>query len=475
MTALILISVVVLTGCPRKTPDLNAIFAQTKLRRGKRPVIIIPGILGSEMVNSKTGERVWLNFSTAKTDGLSLPISPDLTKNHDDLIPKGIIQKAKISAFLPDVYVYQALIDAMRNFGGYTAGDWENPDLECGGIDKYYVFAYDWRLDNVENSRLLVHKIEELKAKLGKPDLKFNVIAHSMGGLIARYAAMYADADLPANGETPVPDWRGANHFSKIFMFGTPNEGSMATLEAMLKGYRIGGFLIRNLNPESMITSPAVFQLLPHNGTARFYDGNLQPLEIDLYNAETWKKYGWSAYTNKDFLDKFKGQPNAVDENGRKSEFADVSLSDLDAYFRSVLNRARNFQNALDVDAAAPASLSLFAFGSDCDETQDGAVLVKNSQKGWQTIFSPKKITNADGKTFSQTAVKEKLFAPGDSRVTRRSLLAETVAAKNFERFGVHRNLPNFTSFACETHNDLTNSKIIQDNFLTALMNEIVQ
>ncbi len=42
-----------------------------------------------------------------------------------------------------------------------------------------------------------VRRIERLKTKLQRPDLKFNVVAHSMGGLIARYAAMYGDADLP--------------------------------------------------------------------------------------------------------------------------------------------------------------------------------------------------------------------------------------------------------------------------------------
>jgi alpha-beta hydrolase superfamily lysophospholipase len=36
---------------------------------------------------------------------------------------------------------------------------------------------------------LLINRIDELKSKLKRPDLKFNIIAHSMGGLIARYAA----------------------------------------------------------------------------------------------------------------------------------------------------------------------------------------------------------------------------------------------------------------------------------------------
>ena len=187
------------SGClsAKRVPNLDAIFAPTKARTGKRPVIIIPGIMGSELVNSKTKERVWINLSNAKTDGLSLPISPDFVQNRDQLIADKIIERAKISSFLPEVSIYEALIEAMKQYGGYTPGDWKNPDRANGGADKYNVFAYDWRRDNVENARLLVCKVEELKRKIGNENLRFNIIAHSMGGLIARYAAMYGDADLP--------------------------------------------------------------------------------------------------------------------------------------------------------------------------------------------------------------------------------------------------------------------------------------
>jgi pimeloyl-ACP methyl ester carboxylesterase len=469
---------VFLAGCVggKKVPNLDAIFAQSKLRKGKRPVIIIPGILGSELVNAETKERVWINLSAAKTDGLSLPISPNLTENRDKIVATRIIERAKISNFLPEVSIYEALIQAVEQYGGYTKGDWESPDQPNGGLDKYYVFAYDWRLDNVENARLLTRKIDELKQKIGDADLRFNVIAHSMGGLIARYAAMYADADLPAAGAPPVPDWTGARHFNKIFMFGVPNEGSMATLELLLKGYRVGGFEINVLNRETAITSPAVFQLLPHQVTARFYDENLNPLGVDLYNPETWKKYGWSAYADSAFRSKFAGQPNAVNANGRKSEFADVSLEQLEAYFANTLKRARLFHEALDVETTVPASLTFFAFGSDCDNTQDGAILYHNGQtNAWQTIFTPKGYRTAGGRQISREETQAKLYAPGDTRVTRRSLLAETLAEQNYRNSIFRRNLPVTSMFFCESHNQLPNSKIMQDNFITALVQELAQ
>jgi pimeloyl-ACP methyl ester carboxylesterase len=464
-----------LSGCVgggKKIPNLDAIFAQTKLRKGKRPIIIIPGILGSELVNSETKERVWLNLSDAKTDGLSLPISPNLAQNRDKLVASQILERARISSFLPEVKIYESLIQALENYGGYTKGNWENPDTTNGGMDKYYVFAYDWRRDNVENARLLVRKIEELKQKIGSADLRFNVIAHSMGGLIARYAAMYGDADLPANGAKPIPNWDGAKQFNKIFLFGTPNEGSMVTFGTLLKGYSLGGLKIGVLNREVAITSPAVFQLLPHQNTARFYDENLDAMSVDLYNPETWKKYGWSAYADKEFLNKFAGQPDAKNANGKKSEFADVTLDELDKYFAVVLARAKSFQDALDAATNIPSSLAFFTFGSDCDETQDGVILQKNLKtNSWQTIFTPKDYKTSDGKLITASAAQAKLYAPGDTLVTRRSLLAETISEqKNFRR-----NSPATATFFCELHNDLPNNKIIQDNFLTLLMNELSQ
>src|SRR5687767_2995040 len=65
----------------RRTPNLDRIFAGARERKGKRPVIVIPGILGSQIVNRKTGEVVWPSVFRSNVDGLSLPATPDLAAN----------------------------------------------------------------------------------------------------------------------------------------------------------------------------------------------------------------------------------------------------------------------------------------------------------------------------------------------------------------------------------------------------------
>src|SRR5215216_2890370 len=214
-----------LAGCgARRTPDLGRIFAGVRERKGKRPVIVIPGILGSRIVNRRTGEVVWPSAFRSDVDGLSLPTTPDLAANRDELVAGRIVEAARLAKIAPEVYVYHHLLRALEDYGGYREGDWANPPAG-GDQDTFYVFAYDWRRDNVESARLLVKKVEALKLKLGRPDLRFNVVAHSMGGLVARYAAMYGDRDLAPEPVAPQPTWAGASFVDKIFMFGTPNGG----------------------------------------------------------------------------------------------------------------------------------------------------------------------------------------------------------------------------------------------------------
>src|SRR5918911_948031 len=226
--------IIFFAGCgPRRTPDLERVFAGARARTGKRPVIVIPGTLGSQMVNRKTGEVVWPGVLRSSGDGLSLPVSPDLAANRDDLVASKIVATLKLARIAPEVYVYYELLRALERYGGYREGDWDAPPAD-GDRDTFYVFPYDWRRDKVETARELVARVEALKEKLGRPDLKFNVVAHSMGGLVTRYAAMYGAADLPAEGEIVRPTWAGASFINKIFMFGTPNEGSAEAFTTLL-------------------------------------------------------------------------------------------------------------------------------------------------------------------------------------------------------------------------------------------------
>lgn len=441
-------------------------------------MIIIPGALGSELVNAKTGKVVWPAIFRKTDDELNLPISPDLTNNGDGLVVGKIVDKIRLARFVPEVYVYSGLIDSLKNYGGYREGNWDKPPAD-GYQDTFYLYPYDWRRDNVESAQKLIAKIEELKQKFNRPDLRFNIVAHSMGGLIARYAAMYGNTDLPADGSEPKPTWSGAKHIGKIFMFGTPNEGSAEAFATLINGYSITeGIrrpirLLSKLSREDMLTSPAIFQLLPHGSVARFLDENLKPLNVDIYDAETWRYYGWSAAFDPEFRRKFAEKHKEKIAAHSKSE---DPLKILDGYMNAVLKRAKLFHQALDVQIDDRSPVLIFVFGGDCEETLNAPVVLRDKKKNkWITLIRPKSITS-DKKKFSKKEVTYAMFMPGDGRVTRRSLLAENLAEQHRANNIFKTALPlTYAIFGCDFHGYLQNNPILQNNVLTALTSEAIK
>lgn len=459
---------------------LLSAFAAFAQPTGKSPVIIIPGITGSDLVNPKTGKTVWFSLKRDKEDDVRMPMrSPVLSANRDNLVTKDIIRKVEISV-LPDVEVYQSLIDALKS-RGYTEGNWDKPESS----DVFYVFPYDWRRDNVETARLLIQKIEKAKLLLKRPKLKFDILAHSMGGLIARYAAMYGKAEPPASA-SPKPTWAGAVHVDKLMMFGTPNEGAMDSLNSLINGYPIVADrklpFIDDLRPEDVMSNPSSFQLLPHQNSARFLDENLKPISVDIYSIDTWIKYGWGAIADPKFLSKLKGAPQTGDVVQKAKMSASTSRRSFDdtlieettysqvrSYFISALARAKRFHAALD--APSPRTpIRMFAYGGNCAETLDAVVIVRDEKNNrWETIVEPMNFKGTGGKEVKKDAVKAAIYAIGDGRVTQRSLLSET----SVNGGPVIENIAFASSFfACGTHTKLFLTQPIQDSFLSTLVVE---
>ena len=430
-------------------------------------MIVIPGILGTELINSKTGQTVWP--SAFRTESEGLPISPDLAANRDDLVPGKVLETVRLARVLPEIYVYRDLLEAMRRYAGYRDGDWENPSAN-GYQDTFYLFPYDWRKDNVANARELVRRVERLKTKLQRPDLKFNIVAHSMGGLIARYASMYGDADLP-EGDGPIqPTWAGAAHISKIVMIGVPNEGSTDAFASLLEGYSVTEGLRRRvpllnkLTAEDIVTAPSVFQLLPHRDAVRFLDENLKAIQIDLYNVEVWKRYGWSViYSSPDFR---RRHVQSAGTNGEGDE--------LDAYLAATLRRARRFHQALDPVENTNSPVVLLAIGGDCEETLSSPVILRDEKRSrWVTLIRPREYRTSSGQKISKKQATEAMYTPGDGRVTRSSLLGENLFKNRDAATGF--SLSRYAVFGCGLHGQLQRNKTLQDNTLTAIVGEVVQ
>ena len=417
--------------------------------QSKTPVIVIPGITGSELINHRTGEVVWFKAPRSKDDDLRLPINADPTRSRDNLVAGDILRKIKFGIF-PVINPYDGLIKSFENTGGYHEESWDQPSKR-GGDSALYVFAYDWRLDNVGNARLLIRKIERLRLKLKQPKLKFNVVGHSMGGIIARYAAMYGTADLPATEKKPLPTWAGAKYFDKLVMLGTPNEGSALALNSLVNGVSIGGLNInlpwvQNLTKFDLFTLPSIYQLLPAPGTLRAFDADLKPVAIDLYDTREWSKYGW----------------NATDDRKFDKNFSPADRRSAKRYFAAALDRARRLGLAMAVAATPPAGLEIGIVGSGCKESLDAIVVIQDPKSTeWKTLFKPSGFTRANGEKVSSDQLKTIMFAPGDGTVTLRSLESRSASITT----GAAPSL-NAAIAGCSEHNELGANADIQARIL---------
>ncbi|HEV7644145.1 MAG TPA: hypothetical protein VGO50_09415 [Pyrinomonadaceae bacterium] len=422
-------------------------------QKGKLPVIIIPGLTGSELINSKTKETVWFKPQRSKVDDIALPVSPDISANKDDLIVGDILREIKVGPV--KVEVYGVLVSALVDRGGYTIGNWDAP--QPGDYqDTVFVFPYDWRRDNVENARLLTRRIKALKAKLNKPGLKFNIVAHSMGGIVARYAAMYGDVDLPAGTGAIKPTWAGAADLNRLIILGTPNEGSALSLNSLINGFAVGGIqvnlpFVQNPSKFDIFTLPSAYQLLPAPGTFQAFDEDLKPLQVDIYDPKTWTKYGWGALEDKNF----------------EKNYSPAERSGAKTYFANVLSRARRLYDALDAVTSGKIPVQFDLVGGDCEDTLDSIVIYRDKKSDlWKTLFKPQSFTRSDGRKVSVDELKKVMMAPGDSVVTQRSLLGTTLA-KNAGVTSVFSAATN--SNVCAIHNRQPTIAAIQDKIIALL------
>ena len=84
------------------------------------------------------------------------------------------------------------------------------------------------------------------------PELRVDVIAHSAGGLVARYYVRYGGRDV-LDAEAPPPLDPGGHGIDRLVLIGTPNFGSIAAVQQAMFGKR---FPLGLAGPEVLATLP---------------------------------------------------------------------------------------------------------------------------------------------------------------------------------------------------------------------------
>lgn len=351
------------------------------------PVVVVPGIMGSGL-HRADGTQVWLNLRNAVGQyNLGLPFRVPLAESRDELIPGALLGS---DAMMPRMFGFTEYYDLleMLELVGFRASS----RAERQGA-RHHVFAYDWRRDLVESACRLDDTLEELAGSSADGDGRFNLVGHSMGGLVARYYLRYGTAE-------PTPDqpitWAGAKRIRNLILVAVPNGGSLPALEGLLFGNRVG-LSYTTLAAPVIARMPSVYQLIPPAGTDTMLAHDLKPLPIDLQDVETWKRFGWG--------------PFASGSAARQEGFTKADLEVYPSFVEAALGRARAFHDALARVPRTPCPVRVSILGGDCLPTLARGIV--SSKEGHPPRFEPWTRREA-----------EVMLAAGDGRVTRDSLLA---------------------------------------------------
>ena len=455
-----LVGVFFFAGCASMPTrrDFRRMFAPYFSRIDENPIIIVPGIIGSRLENTETGEIVWgalkvkqLFFLSERYNG-ALPIDKlPLRENRDKITSKGIIDKYDLPIGILQFTVYRELLDLFEEIG-YKFGDIRHP--KSG--DNLYIFDYDWRRDNVENAILLAKRIENIKRLTGKPDQKFNLICHSNGGLIARYYARYGDNDILDQSPDFNITCAGSKNIKKLILLGPPNLGSMPVFKYLHDGLDLR---ILNYPPYILFTMPSIYQLLPFREVSSFIDKDGNIMNVDLYDIKNWKKFGWSMYSKKmqsltqsRYKSKFGGSWKEEFEKFEKTR---------DRFIAAALERADLFQKSLNFRLKKEGMCETILFGSDTEWTLNRAMLVPGKNGEWRTIFW-------------QPHMRKEMFMPGDTIITRDSLLGiadSEMAGKGWADSPVHIS---FVLFVTQRHENIHKDPTFQNNLLHVLFSDYI-
>ena len=463
----LIVSILFWTACgPRRMePNIMRIYDRPAKSHGQKrnPVIVIPGILGSKLVDRDSGKIAWGAFGGEYVDpsspeGLRLiafPIADDipLSRLQDSLYPDGALDRVEIEVFgLPiSLNAYFELLNTL-GAGGYR----DQALAEMAGIDygddhiSCFQFAYDWRKDIATLAADFEGFLEEKRAFLRKAyrerygevdEIKFDVVAHSMGGLIARYYLRYGSKDVSALNIADDIPWSGEKDMGKLILVGTPNAGSADVFMAITQGRSYSP--LHPHYPAALLASmPSLYGLLPrprHRHILWSSDDGTAEKTVDIYDQLTWKSNSWGLYHGEQQYNFAALLPDHDTHEQRERS--------IDLHLQKILSRTKAIHEALDRSPDVASRIPITLIAGDAADTSARLEVQPNS---------------------IEHAVLE--TAPGDGIVLRSSALMDERTGAEWVPYLQSPIAFHNVLFLFEDHLGLTRAPSFADNLLFDLL-----
>ena len=448
LAALLVVGALLGGGCRSSQPDLTALYADAAGVE-RPPVVVVHGVLGARLLRAEDGREVWpgglWRLMTHDYADLALPIDPEtLEPSPDGIEAYSFFDRAAGADF------YGELLTTLNGPGGYVADD------SGAQVGTSYQFFYDWRQDLVATAARLDAFIDGIRLRHDDPNLKVDIVAHSMGGLVVRYFIRYGSADV-LDDPHPVPTLAGDAKVRKVVLLATPNFGSISGLQRSLIGARVG---LASIDPEVGATWPSMYQLLPSPDRDWMIDNRGLRMDRDLYDVSTWRDWQWSAFDQK----AQKRIARRLRKRGSSESEIANDLEVLERYFDKHLGRARRFHRALSTPLPSCA-VRYVVFGGDCIQTPSHCLLETIDGEVRIRLHPNEVVNRLPGVDYSRL-----MLAPGDGRVTKASALGRNrmlfgVDADDNEAFPLA-----YAVFLCQGHSDLPGDPTFRDNLLNTLL-----
>lgn len=445
----IIVSVYFVSGNFEQKPNLKRLFLESKMVTDQPPVIFIHGVLGSKLRDKKTKVEGWFsspwNILFDEFRHLAFEIDPET------LAPKENIYEAyELAGDIIGKDFYGNIIKTLTENGGYKHA--ELGQKINTRQKNLYTFIYDWRQDNVISAGQLADMVDQIRKDYGDPDLKVDIVAHSMGGLITRYYMRYGRVDVTNDNEFPV-NMYGGERVRRVVLLGTPNLGSIKMMSAFINGIQLG---FKRINPETLLTMPSLYHLFPHPLNNWIVTTKGKELDRDLFDINIWRSFQWAIFDPE-------VRARIVSEYDNKEE-AEEYLQTLEQFFEKYLERARRFVWSLTVPLPEKHPL-LIVFGGDCHLTP-ARIIVEEVEAESVIRMYPDEIKNP----VAGINYNELLMEPGDGSVSKASLMGRPVLDPGIPRHKYSFFPLDHIVFLCEKHNSLTSNINFQDNLLNALL-----